>query len=291
MLPYIVSQNGTITAICNGQNYAFDRSSLSYDKVKQALNEQDEAKFLSCIDHDNHFRVRSHGKVTFEDGVIRYNGAKVDNSLSRRILELYEEGFNFHPLVRFLENCYQNPNPTVVDRLYDFLQSRDIMIDNDGYVVGYRRVDPNGWDYYSHTVQYVVGQVAEMPRHKCDENSQNTCSYGLHLGNLNYVHNYCAGQGYILICRAHPKDVTSIPEEPDAPKLRACRLEVLAKYEGEDPKPVYNYEPEDETGCDCGKDGDVYYDGNIAGLWEDDCPSDCWWDWEYDNNDDTADWT
>lgn len=240
MLPYIVSQAGTITVICKGQNYSFDRSSLTYERVKEALNEQDEAKFLSCIDHDNHFRARSHGKVTFEDGVIRYNGAKVDNSLSRRILELYEEGFNFHPLMRFLENCYQNPNPTVVDRLYGFMQNNCIMLDPDGYIVGFKKVRNDNFDFYSGTVLYKVGTVVSLPLHQCSFDTTRESDRGLHIGSKNYAENiWYPGSGKVLLLRVHPKDIVCVPETSTMEKMRASQVEVLEEYEAQPLRPVY----------------------------------------------------
>lgn len=280
---YIISQNQTILAAVGGKSFTIDATAPYYDKIKEAINNQDDEMFLRYADISTSVAKSSDSKISFDGGALRYNGALIDNSLSRRIVDFVRNGFKCDPLIKFLENCYENPNPTVIDRLYDFMENNCIMIDADGYVVGYKKVREDGYDYYSGTVLYEIGAVVDMDRENCDLDSRRTCSYGLHIGSKHYAQNvWHSGEGKVLILRTHPKDVTAIPEEAGAHKLRSCRVEVLAEYKGEEPSPVYYppnykdpvpYEVEDPCEDEIEPYEDEAYDGICT--CSDCCPDVC----------------
>lgn len=258
MIPYIVTANGTINAICQGKSHSFAKDARFYEQIKQSLNKQDVAEFLHYAEIANSINISGKGKITYSNGVLRYNESVIKNSMAERIIRLIEEGFNADPLIRFFEFCYENPNPTIVDRLYDFLANNCIMIDVNGYIVGYKKVRDDGYDFYSGTVKYELGQVVTIEREKCDGNSRNTCSSGLHIGSLDYVtKQWHPGEGKIFLLRTNPRDVTAIPEEAGAPKLRSCKVEVIAEYNGEPMPSIYQKEEEpaddydDTEVCNC----------------------------------------
>ena len=224
---FIKSQNGTLTVFYNGKQFLFDPSNRDYERAEEAVKKNDSSFFESLGGRKEEFEKKCAGKVTFDGGVFRYNGSIIKNSLADRLIEMVDQGYSAEPFVNFMEKCYENPDPTVIDRLYTFMEGASIMLDSDGFVVGYKGVRADGYDWRSGTVLYEVGKASTMPREKCDTDSRNTCSTGLHLGNFDYALGYANG-GKLLLCRTNPKDVTAIPEEYGAPKLRACRIEVLA---------------------------------------------------------------
>lgn len=237
----IISTDGTINAFINGQAYTLSSGGYYYPAALAAAKERDYGKLVEAIDLDKAVKNKSNGKVTFEDGVLRYNGAKIDNKLSRRVLELVGEGYKLDPFIKFMELCYQNPNPTVIDNLYDFMETMGIMLDEDGWVVGWKKVREDGYDYYSGTVLYEVGKTVKMNREECDENTQNSCSISLHVGSRNYAENlWYKGQGKLLLVRVNPKNVVCVPEYSDWEKLRTCEMDVLEEFSGErECKPIY----------------------------------------------------
>jgi hypothetical protein len=271
MIPYILTHQGTINAVYDGRSYSFAKDSRFYEKIKKALNEQSVEDFLHYSDIARSINETGGGKITYEGGVLRYNGSIIKNSMAERIIRMIEDGFNADPLIKFFEFCYENPNPTVVDRLYDFLANNCIMIDNNGLIVGYKKVREDGYDYYSGTVKYELNQVVTIERDKCDSSSANTCSSGLHIGSLDYVtRQWYPGQGKIFLLRTNPRDVTAIPEEAGAPKLRSCRVEVIAEYKGEAMPSVY--QPESKiTFIDGPEPGDEDYEGRNCGDDDDGC--------------------
>lgn len=227
----ISAVDGTINAFINGKAYTLASGGYYYPMALEAAKARDYEKLVEAIDLDSAVKSKSNGKVTFEDGVLRYNGAKIDNKLSRRVLELVGEGYKLDPFIKFMELCYQNPNPTVIDNLYDFMETMGIMLDEDGWVVGWKKVREDGYDYYSGTVLYEVGKTVKMDRSQCDENTQNTCSISLHVGSRNYAENlWYKGQGKLLLVRVNPKNVVCVPEYSGWEKLRTCEMDVLEEF-------------------------------------------------------------
>lgn len=230
----IITPNGTINAVINSKTYSISPGAFYYNDALKAAKIRDFKALLAAFDLDSSLKDKSGGKVTFENGVIRYNGAAVDNKLSKHIIRMVSEGFDCKPIMRFMEWCYQNPNPTVIDRLYDFMENVGIMLDDEGFIVAFKKVRDDGYDYYSETVHYEVGKVIEMDRDKCDGDSRNTCSSSLHSGSLNYTQNiWYAGQGRTLLLRINPRDVVAVPEEAGFEKLRSCRVEVIKDITGD----------------------------------------------------------
>lgn len=242
MRSHIISGEGTISAIVDGVTYVLSKESMYYKGALDALKKLDYDLFTTHCDLDKQLKFKSSGKITYDSGVIRYNGSAVDNKLANRIIKMIEDGYDCAPLMKFMELCYQNDNPSVIDRLYDFMESSGIMLDKDGYVVGFKKVRDDGYDYYSRTVLYEVGKTVVISKSACNTDSRNTCSGGLHIGSKNYAENlWYKGRGKVLLLRVNPKNVMCIPEEAGFEKLRACEVEVVAEYNGDKLSSVYDY--------------------------------------------------
>lgn len=65
-----------------------------------------------------------------------------------------------------------------------------------------------------------------MPRNQVNEDSSQTCSYGLHVANFEYATNFYS-DGVMLECEVNPADVVSIPTDYNQSKMRVCRYKVL----------------------------------------------------------------
>lgn len=81
-------------------------------------------------------------------------------------------------------------------------------------------------DQYSKSTTIKIGKVVEMPREDCDE-SQNSCSRGLHVGALGWLK-----KGYFgdvsLMCLVNPAKVVSAPPYDDYGKIRCCEYYPVA---------------------------------------------------------------
>ena len=84
-------------------------------------------------------------------------------------------------------------------------------------------------DLHSQTMVITKYQEVELDRKKCDNNPNNTCSAGLHVGNMDYVNDFGRGETdrVILACNINPEDVVSIPNDYNCMKMRCCKYTPL----------------------------------------------------------------
>jgi len=148
----------------------------------------------------------------------------------------------------FLINRYQNPSYQSGEQVCIFICHRNIPITDDGCFLAYKAIKSNWMDKYSGTFRNMPGDVVSMDRRLVDDDRQQFCSVGLHVGALDYVYQYADGDDRIVIVKVNPKDAVSVPTDELCQKLRVCRYEVVSEYKGELQKPVYTnaYEDEDD---------------------------------------------
>jgi len=134
---------------------------------------------------------------------------------------------------RFLRNLEQNPSRTAVQELYDFLESGQMPITDDGCFLAYKKVRRDYTDIFTGKFDNSVGAKPEMPRNRVDDNRENTCSRGLHFCSLAYLPHFGAGTGNrVMIVKVNPADVVSIPKDYNFTKGRACTYEVVDEHTG-----------------------------------------------------------
>lgn len=187
-------------------------------------------------------------RVQVGSGRVLFDGAEVDNSLTKQIVRfLNEEVEDWQPLVNFMENVMDNPQPHSRDQLYAWLNNRDFTITWDGYIVGYKGVASDGDGGYRsissgqetvyvdgepHTGQIPnpVGAVINMDRGLVQHDPSVGCHRGLHVGTFEYAKSF--SRGAVLEVHVNPRDVVSVPSEVTSydptisAKMRVCRYEV-----------------------------------------------------------------
>lgn len=233
MLASIIDKSGTINISIDGKIGVVTPDRIIYNDIRNALNREDEAEIKRLLDWRDELAEKTKGRVSYYGGVVRYNGSAVDNAISRAIVELDRKGFSYDSILLFLEHCYANPDPTIVERIWDFLTNNCICISSDGYIIGYKAIRNNYKDKRTNTFDYSIGKVVTMPREQCDSDSTNGCSHGLHSGSLRYSLDFASGDDRIIITKTHPRDVTAVPEESGFGKLRCCKLEVIGEWKRE----------------------------------------------------------
>jgi hypothetical protein len=200
------------------------------------------------------------GKVSVTDDGLFYDGKQVHSGLADTILRYRREGRDVFNLVRFMERLVQNPSPNSVEQLFTWTQAKELVIDNDGFIIAYKGVRGDKTSVHSGTA-FVDGQehtghipnevntVISMPRDKVNPNPNQGCSYGLHVGNWDYASSF----GSVLLeVRVDPADVVSVPADCSYQKMRTCRYEVIAVHESDTDDVSDIYEPmatwdEDDT--------------------------------------------
>ena len=159
-----------------------------------------------------------------------------------------------------------NPDEKCRKNLFWFLERNGLIISRCGFFVAYRNVVPTKekdvyTDAHSGTTRIEIGKVVTIPREECDNNSDITCSRGLHLGARTWLkQNYFGSQGVVCLC--NPADVVAVPKLDHYGKLRTCAYLPIEKAQFDDYGDVVAFEAHD--GFDCGYVTQVIYEGLIG---------------------------
>lgn len=227
-----------INLIQDGKTYTADATHPAFAQARNVLmrvaiatSEADKQRLLEealvAINVKRAVQKFMHGSVVIEGDSVSYKGMEIDNGLTQRILDAMKEGKNFKFLINFFENLMLNPSRRAVNELFGFLQHNDIELTEDGHFLAWKRVNANYKDMYTGRIDNTPGKVVEVPRNAVDEDSNRTCSAGLHVAAKSYLPHYGGGRGVIVQVKVHPRDVVSIPVDYDNAKMRTCRYEVL----------------------------------------------------------------
>lgn len=237
-IPFI-AKDDRITFIHGNRSHTILSDEFSYNQVLSFLKAKDFDSIRKVLDGTlkekalNSFIPESTGLTVKDDGTVFFKGEEIKNSVVNRIKTFIAQGLPFEPLVKFLENLLQNPSFNSRTQLYSFLEHNDIPITEDGFILSYKAVRADFYDKHSGTIKNDIGKTIKMDRSKIDDNPNNHCSSGLHVGAIEYVQNFFhSGQDKILICKVNPRDVVSVPNDHNARKVRVCEYTVVDFYTG-----------------------------------------------------------
>lgn len=248
---FIITNDGTISAIIGGKPYSISADNSNYDKAKEALRAGDAESFVVYTNVAEGLNSYSNGNVTVsQEGKVLFKNKEIHSVIATRIVALMRENLPFEPMVRFLDNLMQNPSFRSVEMLYDFLEHKYLPITEDGCFLGYKRVREDWLDFYSSSVDNSIGsKIPPMERNQVDDDPQESCSNGYHVGSIQYVRTFHAGEGHVVIVKVNPKDVVAVPKG-ETEKVRVTQYEVLYEVmpEFQLESPVYTsqgskYEP------------------------------------------------
>ena len=273
MVPYMISGDGNITLVLNGEQFFIVKEDPSYDKVRQALSDNASAEeLLVLVDKEKEVADYVHSTdIQIKNGCVFYDGEEVHNTLTDRILTFMKEGLPVTPLVNFLEKLMQNPSYSARQELFDFLEHKHLPITEDGDFLAYKAVNSEYMDKYTGKINNRVGSSVEMVRWGVDDDRGHGCASGLHAGTLEYVQSYGSfhegdNTDKCIIIKINPTDVVSVPTDSGCQKLRTCKYLVLRDYEGKMEYNLYtddgeewydDYDPMDDEGYE-----DHYYPEN-----------------------------
>ena len=275
--PYIVSED-TATLLYEGKPYTLNSSHANFAPFKSALIAGDFETAINYLDIKKQIKEFSDGELRVENGSVYYYGTQLHGKVVDKLLELLESGMKVgNPFIKFVKNLLDNPSNNSVEELYDFLSYKSLAIDEDGFVVGYKGVASDGWSQSGNTQTVVlqgevnergqimnrVGDTIEVQRRSVDDNRQNNCSHGLHIGSFDYAKSW-AGGGKLLLVRFNPADAVSVPQDCECQKLRVSKYEILEEIEISDDseikKPFYGVYTDGNTEEENDYDYDDYDD-------------------------------
>lgn len=142
----------------------------------------------------------------------------------------------WEPIVRFLEKLAANPSEEVKHSLYRWLRDGRLTLLDDGRFVGYKGLTAESTSYHAGgafvngnwvdgQVPNQVGSLIELHRHTVNDDPNEHCGYGLHIGTRQFAINFARGQlaGTVLVS---PEDVVVVPHR-ESQKMRVHRYEVV----------------------------------------------------------------
>lgn len=228
MFPYII-QGSNVVVVINNVTHTISKTHITYQRVVDAIKAGDWEAVRSLVEPKQVVLNFGKGNISVRDGVLFWKGEVLHNALTRRIVEMLQEGFPIDPMVNFMDNLMSNPSKRAVDELYGFLEKNNLPITPDGHFLAYKKVRSNYFDCHTGTMDNSVGKVVEMERNKVDDDKDRTCSTGLHFCSHSYLSAF--GGERTVIVKVNPRDVVSIPSDYNGAKGRACRYEVIGEVD------------------------------------------------------------
>lgn len=238
-VPYLI-QGKNIILVIDGKSHTISKDThISYGKIVDALKAQAWDDLRDLVEPKKAIVNFGAGLVSIEGDKVFWKGQPFHNSLSTRMIEMYQDGFPIDPMVRFMENLMENPSKRSVEQMYTFLEKNKLPITEDGYFLAYKRVRSTYMDKHSNTINNSVGQVVTMDRNLVDDNPDSYCSTGLHFCSESYLGHFGHDSEPVMILKINPRDVVSVPKDYDGAKGRCCRYEVVGQVNG-DPKAAFS---------------------------------------------------
>jgi hypothetical protein len=226
----------TATVVVNFTPKVIGHTHPNFKRVVELLKnpKTTEEQIAPLLDIPASISVFTGGQVSVINGKLYFNGYEVKTSLAKKIMAFINAGDDTlaQPLMRFLENVQQNPDPRAGSDLYDWVEASGLPLTGDGMVLAWKAV---GNDYLSiHSgkrgrLSHKIGEFVSEPREETDSNPDQTCSRGLHFCSAPYLSNYAGGGSRIVVVKIHPKDVVAFPRDYGLQKGRACAYQVVGE--------------------------------------------------------------
>ena len=230
-IPYIVTDE-SITVVVGGRPYTASKSNASFNELKNRIANQDFDGIEKLFNPIVAIASFAKGNLVVSNNQVLYKGQPVHNYVVDKIISFMREGLPHQPLLNFLENLLANPSFRAVKELYGFLEYANLPITEDGCFLAYRKVTNDYKDFYTGKFDNSVGVTVEVPRNEVDEDSNRTCSHGLHFCSQSYLSQYHGGDGRVVIVKINPADVVAIPADYNNTKGRCCKYLVFSDCAG-----------------------------------------------------------
>lgn len=235
MNSYIFTDDDSLSLSIANKAYNVDASHNNWDAILTALRASQFDSIPGLINIAKAIQQYvglSNIEVNVDYGTITYAGTPLHGVIVDRIMQMCEDGFNIAPMLAFLDNLMDNPSKRAVDELYGFLQYGKLPITEDGHFIAYKRVRNDYKSVYDGKTDNSIGTKLSMPRNLVNENSEQTCSDGLHFCSHEYLKSFSGER--IIVLKVNPRDVVSIPADYNNTKGRACGYEVIGELSKEE---------------------------------------------------------
>lgn len=230
-----------ITIVIAGRAYSVSAHQPGFDRVSHAAKNgmdpvhilgiiQENANAVQQIVRQSLARQNLSGRLTYDEGVLYYDGKPLFNYAATSLVKFLQLGHDARALSAFIDKQQQNPDPTVHNELYKFLEHGKIPLTEDGDFLVYKAVRSDYTDIHSGRFDNRIGKKPRLKeREMVDPDRHNTCSRGLHVCSFGYLPHFSHADGHVMVCKVDPRDVVAIPADYNNTKMRVVGYEVVAE--------------------------------------------------------------
>jgi len=260
-MTYVTNASAIIVFFDNGEKARVEKTDKNYAKVLKTFElpreEQEQAirNVLKPVEITK--KDIKHDKFEVVDDTVFYQGEELPPALVTKVLSIVRDGLPLEHFEKFWQRLEKNPSSSSVNELIDFLSYKELPITEDGYFIAYRGVNTDYWSINGNTQTKVlqgqadnqgrilnsIGSTIEVSRRQVDDNRNIGCSYGLHVGSLDYAASWGPK---VIVVKVDPADVVSVPTECSCQKCRVSKYEVLYDFVGEITASVVSDDGEDD---------------------------------------------
>jgi len=234
-IAYLITEK-VVSLTLDGKPFTIARSAGHCDRVIDAIQRNDVEELRNLMKPKERIANATEGRISFDGHNLRFMGDPIHNAISDRLSYLWEQGLEYAPLMRFLDNLMDNPSYRAKNETYRFLEACNLPITNDGHFLAFKMVRNNYFDIFSGTMDNSIGKIVEVRRNEVDEDSDRTCSRGLHACSQAYLGSYGSSsrKDRIMVVKINPRDVVAVPRDYNNAKMRLCRYEVVDELSWDD---------------------------------------------------------
>lgn len=225
----IWTANSKFISITSGrETFNADSTHAKFREALQALVEDRVEDALNLINVKKAIEKFTQGHVRIEGGSVFYRDIEITGTITDRIVDAFNKGEDFQPLLKFFENLMLNPSRKAVYRLFDFLAANDIKLTEDGHFIAWKKVRGDYKDIYTGTFDNSPGKLVKVERFEVEEDDEKTCAKGLHVCSKTYLGHYSgSSKDIVLAVKVNPAMVVAIPKDYNNAKMRVCEYLVL----------------------------------------------------------------
>lgn len=287
-VPYTLSEQ-SLTIFWEGKPYTLRKDHANFQLAKKAILDARYEDLGDLLDISKSVENFVQGDIEVKDEIVYYKGHRLHGVVVDKLLEMLRQGMkDSAPLVNFITRLQANPSANSVNELYSFLSYKSLATTPDGMVLGYKGVQSDYWSTTGnadtivvqgktnerHQILNEVGATIEVARRCVDDNKDNHCSFGLHVGSYDYANQWAGQDGRLLLVEFDPSDAVSVPTDCDFQKLRVSKYKVISDitdtrkelntpvYEAN--KPIYGSNDDCCDDDDCDYDCDDDYDMDLT---------------------------
>lgn len=250
---YTITKN-SIAIVYNGRSFTLRKEQPEFAAALSAIKDENFVTLFGICDKlagvKSFVAGAVEGSVEVKGGKVFLDGVPFNNVLTERIVDFVSSGLPAAPLMNFLARISQNPSARAIEETYRFLEHKKLPLTPEGKFLAYKAVQH---DYKSKTANpdgtyndNTPGKLVKMKRNEVDDNANNGCSRGLHVGSLEYAKGFASGDDRLVLCEVDPKNVISVPFDCNCQKMRVCEYRVVCDFKGELNAPIHDSETGEE---------------------------------------------